>query len=134
MEVDGAIEGEDEGRVALESDGDQLLDPPAENAGGGIGRRLLGRLGLELLDCRVAHAALHSRVWFRFCSSTYRAVAYEDASACPSSRASRAKRYHSIHVVSLCPSLIAPRCIGRLFGNLASGLRRRFSSVKNVCR
>ena len=38
-----------------------------------------------------------------------------DASACPSSRASRAKRYHSIHVVSLCPSPIAaPSSRGRV--------------------
>ena len=102
VEVDAAVECEHQGRVAVEADGDQLLDPPAEHAGGRVGRRLLGGLGLDGLECRVAaHAALHSRDWVRFCSSTYRAVAYADASAWPSSRASRAKRYHSIHVVSL---------------------------------
>ena len=39
VEVDAAVECEHEGGVAVEADGDQLLDPPAEHAGGRVGRR-----------------------------------------------------------------------------------------------
>ena len=146
VEVDAAVECEDEGRVTVEADGDQLLDPPAEHAGGRVGRRLLGCLGLDApgvsgrrscrspLTCLGPILLLHEPrggVRGRFRMSELEGFSCEAVPLDP-----RREPLSVTHRSALLEGVVlsAPRCIGRMFGNLASGLRRCFSRVKNVCR
>ena len=71
VQVDGAVEREDERGVTVEPDRDQLLHAPAQHPGRRIGSAFDDGLDRRCLERLVAaHAALHSLVTLRFCSST----------------------------------------------------------------